>query len=134
MYWNWPIMKNCNWVNFFIFVSKSFWEYKKDLAVKAAWSAGVGLPISWTINVLVLPLLNGLIHENVFLASALLALPFILASWIRIYIIDLIYNKYQVGVLEIVKRMIRIWIQINASLVKKSMIPLFLFAVLDAVN
>ena len=134
MYWNWPIRKNCNWVNFFIFVSKSFWEYKKDLAVKAAWSAGVGLPISWTINVLVLPLLNGLIHENVFLAGALLALPFILASWIRIYIIDLIYNKYQVGVLEIVKRMIRIWIQINASLVKKSMIPLFLFAVLDAVN
>jgi len=134
MYWNWPIRKNCNWVNFFIFVSKSFWEYKKDLAVKAAWSAGVGLPISWTINVLVLPLLNGLIHENVFLAGALLALPFILASWIRIYIIDLIYNKYQVGVLEIVKRMIRIWIQINASLVKKSMIPLFLFAVLDVVN
>jgi len=73
-----------------------------------AWSAGVGLPISWMINVAVLPILNGLIHENVFLAGALLALPFILASWIRIYIIDLIYNKYQVGVLEIVKRMIRI--------------------------
>jgi hypothetical protein len=78
-----------------------------SLFYKAGCSAIIGFPISYLINITVLPLLNGLIHENVFLAGALLALPFILASWIRIYIIDLIYNKYQVGVLEIVKRTIK---------------------------
>jgi len=79
-----------------------------SLFYKAGCSALIGFPISYMINISVLPHLNGLIHENVLLAGALLALPFILASWIRIYIIDLIYNKYQVGVLELVKRMIRI--------------------------
>jgi len=79
-----------------------------SLFYKAGCSALIGFPIAYLINITVLPILNGTIHDNIYLASALLALPFILASWIRIYIIDLIYNKYQVGVLEIIKRMIRI--------------------------
>ena len=74
---------------------------------KALVSSLLGFPIAYLINVTVLPVLNGTIHDNVYLASALLALPFILASWIRIYTIDLIYKKYKVRPLDYVKNLLK---------------------------
>jgi hypothetical protein len=37
-----------------------------------------------------------MIHENVYLAGMLLSIPFLLASFARIYLIDFVYEKYKI--------------------------------------
>jgi len=77
---------------------------KVSLFFKALVSSALGLPVAYLINISILPLLNGLIHENVFLASALLASVFFIFSFLRIYFLDLIYQKYKVRPLELIKK------------------------------
>jgi len=79
------------------------------LLTKAFLSAIIGSPIAYTLNLGVLPTFSELIDENIFLASFLIIIPFIIASAIRMTIIDYVYEKYRVNLdplYHIKKRMI----------------------------
>ena len=68
-----------------------------SLLSKAILSALVGSPIAYGLNVGVLPFFVKLIDENVFLASALIVVPFFVASSLRIFVIDFVYQKYHLN-------------------------------------
>jgi len=81
-----------------------------SLLTKAFLSAMVGAPVALGLNIGVLPVFVTLIEQNVFLASVLIAIPFILASTVRIFLIDLVYEKYNIQLdpmVHIKKRLIR---------------------------
>jgi len=80
-----------------------------SLLSKACLSALVGSPIAYGLNVDVLPTFVELIDENVFLASALIVVPFFIASTLRMFVIDYVYEKHHVNIdpLYHVKRMLR---------------------------
>ena len=71
---------------------------KSSLFSKAFYSSMVGLPLSYVLNVTVLPHFAPLLLENPFLASALIAIPFFIASVFRMYSIDWVYEKYRIDI------------------------------------
>jgi len=73
---------------------------------KALVSSALGLPIAYLINISILPSLNGLIHSDLFLAGAILSSPFFIFSFLRIYFLDLIYQKYKVRPMDYIKKII----------------------------
>ena len=79
-----------------------------SLLSKACLSALVGSPIAYGLNVGVLPTFVELIEQNVFLASALIVVPFFIASTLRMFVIDYVYEKYKINLDPVyhVKRMI----------------------------
>jgi len=68
-----------------------------SLFAKGLFSAIVGSPIAYSLNLGVLPTFSELIDENIWLASFLILLPFIIASTIRMTVIDYVYEKYKVN-------------------------------------
>jgi len=80
-----------------------------SLLSKACLSALVGSPIAYGLNVSVLPTFVELIDQNVFLASALICVPFFVASTLRMFVIDFVYQKYHINLdpLYYVKRIIK---------------------------
>jgi len=68
-----------------------------SLLSKACLSALVGSPIAYGLNIGVLPTFVEIIDENVFLASALIAIPFCVASILRMFVIDYVYQKYHIN-------------------------------------
>jgi len=80
-----------------------------SLLSKACLSALVGSPIAYGLNVGVLPTFVELIEQNVFLASALIVVPFFIASTLRMFVIDYVYEKYHVNLDPVyhVKRIIK---------------------------
>jgi len=81
-----------------------------SLLTKSFLSALIGSPIAYTLNLGVLPTFSELIDENIFLASFLIIIPFIIASAIRMTVIDYVYEKYHVNLdlmYHVRKRLIR---------------------------
>jgi len=80
-----------------------------SLLTKAGLSALIGSPIAYGLNVGVLPTFVKLIDENVFLASALIAVPFFVASTLRMFVIDYVYQKYHINLDPVyqVKRLLK---------------------------
>ena len=68
-----------------------------SLLIKGLFSAIVGSPIAYSLNIAVLPTFSELIDENIYLASFLIIIPFIIASTIRMTVIDYVYEKYHVN-------------------------------------
>jgi len=80
------------------------------LLTKAFLSALVGAPIAFGLNIGVLPTFVELIEQNVFLASFLIIIPFIIASTVRMTVIDYVYEKYRINLdpmYHVRKRLIR---------------------------
>jgi len=69
----------------------------KSLLYKATFSASAGLPISYLLNITILPLFITELRENVLIAGALIAIPFLMASTIRIFVIDYIYQRHGIN-------------------------------------
>jgi len=78
----------------------------KSLFYKATLSASCGLPLAYVINLSVLPHITAVIESNPYLASALIAIPFFVASQMRIFSIDYIYEKYHINIdpIHLIKR------------------------------
>ena len=68
-----------------------------SLFAKGMFSALVGAPVSYGINLGVLPTLSEIINENIYLASFLIIIPFIIASTIRMTVIDYVYAKHKIN-------------------------------------
>jgi len=68
-----------------------------SLFTKGLFSAIVGSPIAYSLNLGVLPTFSELIDENIYLASFLILIPFIIASTIRMTLIDYVYARYKVN-------------------------------------
>ena len=68
-----------------------------SLFTKGLFSAIVGSPIAYSLNLGVLPTFSELIDENIYLASFLILVPFIIASTIRMTLIDYVYERYKVN-------------------------------------
>jgi len=68
-----------------------------SLFTKGLFSAIVGSPIAYSLNLGVLPTFSELIDENIFLASFLILVPFIIASTIRMTVIDYVYERYKIN-------------------------------------
>lgn len=69
-----------------------------NLLSKAFYSSIVGLPLSYLLNVTILPHFAPLLLEDPFIASGLIAIPFMIASVFRMYIIDWTYEKYRIDI------------------------------------
>jgi len=81
-----------------------------SLLTKASLSALIGSPIAYGLNIGVLPTFVELIEQNVFLASALIVVPFFVASTLRMFVIDYVYEKYHINLdplYHVRKRLIR---------------------------
>jgi len=81
-----------------------------SLLTKSFASALVGSPIAYSLNVSILPSFTNLINENVFLAGVLITTPFLIVSAVRMFLIDIIYEKYHINLdvmYHIKRRMIR---------------------------
>ena len=68
-----------------------------SLLIKGLFSAIVGSPIAYSLNITVLPSFSELIDENIYLASFLIIIPFIIASTVRMTVIDYVYEKYKIN-------------------------------------
>lgn len=83
----------------------------ENLFVKANLSAMAGLPISFVVNVAILPLFSGWFAnpETVYGASALISIPFYITSVSRLYIIDKVYEKYGINInpSDMIKRLFK---------------------------
>ncbi len=75
---------------------------KWNIFIKANTSAGAGLPISFLLNISILPLFAPMfISDNplqIVLASLMVSVPFYWASVARMFTIDLAYVKYQIDI------------------------------------
>ena len=74
----------------------------KNIFLKSVWNATAGLPISFVLNISILPFFalwfgSGIPHIVVG-ASLLVAIPFWCASVARMHIIDIVYEKYNVKI------------------------------------
>jgi hypothetical protein len=72
----------------------------ENLFIKANMSALAGLPISFLVNLSILPLFSDWFSnpETVYLGASLVAIPFYITSVSRMYIIDLVYQKYGINI------------------------------------
>lgn len=72
----------------------------ENLFVKANLSALAGLPISFMVNIAILPLFSDWFAnpETVYLGASLVAIPFYITSVSRLYIIDKVYEKYGIDI------------------------------------
>jgi len=66
--------------------------------LKASWSRAaisslIGFPMAYIINLSILPGLQEIVIENVYLAAFLLAIPFMIFSTLRIFFIDTVWKK-----------------------------------------
>jgi len=67
------------------------------------------MPISYLLNISILPLFITELRENVLIAGALIAIPFLLASTIRIFVIDYIYQRHGINLdpSHLIKKVVR---------------------------
>lgn len=72
----------------------------ENLFVKANMSALAGLPISWIVNVSVLPFFAPFFatSEGAIIGASLVSIPFYITSVFRMYLIDFVYAKYNVDI------------------------------------
>jgi len=70
----------------------------KSLLYKASFSASAGLPISYLLNITILPFFVTELQENILIAGALISIPFLMASTIRIFVIDYVYQRHGINI------------------------------------
>lgn len=84
----------------------------KILFWKAVSIALSGYPISYVLNLIILPpmLLIVNIHENPVLNTVFIGIPYFIASVLRIFSFEYIYNKYnlQIDPAYYIKRLLKI--------------------------
>ena len=87
-------------------LAKHIRKNTKQIFYKATLSSSVGLPIAYMLNVTILPFFVPALQENTFVASAFITIPFLLASIMRIFTIDFIYQKYGINIepLHLIKK------------------------------
>jgi len=71
---------------------------KGKILGKAFFSSGTGAPLSYGLNILIIPPLLWLFAENVFLAAFIITLPFFFVSVFRMFIIDYAFKKYRIDI------------------------------------
>lgn len=74
---------------------------KWNIFVKANTNAGLGFPISYVLNIVItFPLVIYLAENGVdwFSGALILGIPFYWASVWRMYIIDYVYEKYNINI------------------------------------
>jgi len=71
---------------------------KGKILGKAFFSSGTGAPISYGLNILIIPPLLWLFAENVMLAALVITLPFFFVSVFRMFLIDYIFKKYKIDI------------------------------------
>lgn len=69
-----------------------------NLLSKAFYSSVVGLPLSYVLNVVILPPFAPMFLDNPFIASGLIAIPFMIASVFRMFVIDWTYERYRIDI------------------------------------
>jgi hypothetical protein len=73
---------------------------KTNLFVKANFNALAGLPISFALNLAILPFFAPFFADpqGAYIGASLVAIPFYLTSVFRQYIIDFTYEKYGINI------------------------------------
>ena len=80
-----------------------------NIALKGICSSALGMPISIIVNLLSLSWIIEVANTyNYFFASLIIAAPFMITSAIRISVIDIIYQKYNIDLnpAHLIKRII----------------------------
>jgi hypothetical protein len=72
----------------------------ENLFVKANFNALAGLPISFLLNLAILPHFAPILsnQETIVLGASLVAIPFYITSVFRQYMIDLVYVKFGLNI------------------------------------
>ncbi len=72
----------------------------KELFWKSMSIALAGYPISYVLNLLILPpmLLIINLHENVILNTVYIGFPYFIASTLRIFTFEYVYNRYNINI------------------------------------
>lgn len=69
----------------------------KNIIAKGFYSSLIGVPISVLVNIL---MLDWIVHVastyNYYFSAVIVAMPFLITSAIRISVIDIIYQKYNI--------------------------------------
>jgi hypothetical protein len=66
---------------------------------KAIYNAAIGFPISMCLNALLLGWIYQVIHEYIWiLAAVFIGIPYFIASAVRQFLIDYIYEKYDIDI------------------------------------
>lgn len=82
-----------------------------NIAIKGICSSTLGLPVSILVNLLSLGWIIEVANSyNYFFASIIVAAPFVITSAIRICVIDIIYQKYNIDInpTSLIKRIISV--------------------------
>ena len=71
----------------------------KDIFYKALFSSLAGLPVSMILNQILIHWITEVVTTNVsWLAAVILSIPFVIASIVRIFIIDWAYHTHNINV------------------------------------
>lgn len=70
-----------------------------SILLKALYSSSIGLPISLLLNLALVEWIKDVVTNNGHIEAALiLSIPFFVASIMRIFLIDWVYNRYSVNI------------------------------------
>lgn len=81
----------------------------KSLFFKALYSSSLGLPISIALNLGLVDWIKTTVSNNGHIEAALiLSIPFFIASVFRIFLIDWVYNQYNINIepTHIIKKLV----------------------------
>jgi hypothetical protein len=71
----------------------------KNMLYKAIYNAAIGFPISMVLNAFLLGWIYQVIHEYVWLLAAIfIGIPYFIASAVRQFLIDFVYEKYDIDI------------------------------------
>ncbi len=70
----------------------------KNIISKNTISSLAGMPLAFTINLMLLPSLVKLIEYNWFFGTLVVSAPYVAVSIIRMSLIDIVWEKYRINI------------------------------------